>query len=544
VTGPLHFLLRGAHAGPSDYRLTRWVLLRLLGLVFLIAFVSLWVQAEGLMGSRGILPVGDYLDGVEQRPGGGVYLQVPTLFWLARGDAFLHLVCGAGTLLSLALVVGVAQLPVLLLLWALYLSLVTVGGAFLSFQWDILLLETALMAMFLAPRQQGPCPPRSESGSPRAGILLLRVLLFKLMFLSGIVKLISLDDTWWQLTALDYHYFTQPLPAWTSWYAHQLPEWFQRQSVLVMFLIELVVPFLIFGPRGLRLLASGALVLLQASIGLTGNYNFFNLLTVVLCVSLLDDAFLEMLVSRRAWSWLSTRSDPPRHAAPPAGTRPRRVWLVRRSVHGVLIAALILASSTTLVREMVRTRPPGRVEGISGSLLELGERVTGAAAPLLRVVAPFRSINGYGLFRSMTTERPEINLEVSRDGREWRELAFRWKPGDVARRPGFVQPHQPRLDWQMWFAALNPRRAGYWLERLVFRLLDGSPEVWSLLAEPDLAARPPRYLRLVYYRYEFTTPDERSERGDWWRRTRQGASPAFSLDDFRPRPPVRGASLD
>src|SRR5262245_23771836 len=182
-----------------------------------------------------------------RRAGASVWL-VPTLCWLGASDAFLHALAGAGTLLSLALLAGLAEGPVLVVLWAIYLSLVVVGQVFFSFQWDILLLETALTSTFLAT---WTLRPRLEARVPRAGLWLVRALLFKLMFLSGIVKLICLDPTWRHLTALDYHYFTQPLPVWTSWYAHHLPHGFQRMSVAVMFVIELGAPFLIFGPRRL-----------------------------------------------------------------------------------------------------------------------------------------------------------------------------------------------------------------------------------------------------------------------------------------------------
>ena len=141
---------------------------------------------------------------------------------------------------------------------------------------------------------------------------------------------------------------------------------------------------------------------------------------------------------------------------------------------------------------------------------------------VVRLVAPFRSINGYGLFRSMTTARPEIVVEVSLDGTDWREQPFRWKPGDPGRAPGFVQPHMPRLDWQMWFAALDPAGAEPWLQALMDGLLAQSPAVTRLLGEPPFDDTPPRHVRLAYYRYEFTTWDEGRETGDWWRRELMG----------------------
>ncbi len=284
--------------------LTRWLYLRLLALVCAIAFASYGVQIDGLIGSEGLLPVEQHLESIdrylEQQEAGGEASgrwQFPTLCWIAHGDPALQVLVWGGAALSLLLAAGFAQGPLLLVLWGLYLSLVVAGQTFLSFQWDILLLEALFLSSFVAPwpkglRGQKPQSPWAESPPATSGIFLLRCLLFKLMFLSGAVKLLSMDDAWWQLSALDVHYFTQPLPAWTSWYAHQLPEWFQHLSVLTMFGIELIVPFFLFLPRRFRLGAFVPLVGLQMLIAATGNYGFFNLLTTVLCIPLLDDRAL------------------------------------------------------------------------------------------------------------------------------------------------------------------------------------------------------------------------------------------------------------
>lgn len=508
---------------PGTYLVGRWLFLRLLGLVYLIAFVSLWAQVHGLVGSHGILPVADFLDRVREHLGPDRFWQVPTLLWLGDGDLALDLLCGGGVALSVALMAGVAPIPVLFLLWACYLSLTVGGQAFLSFQWDTLLLETGFCALFVAPAVWRPAPAARLPAPPRAGLWLVWLLLFKLMFLSGAVKLLCMDETWWKLTALDYHYWTQPLPTWVSWYAHQLPAWFQKLSVLVTYAIEIALPFLVFAGRiGRRLVAAGT-VFLMLMISWTGNYGFFNLLTVVLSMPLVDDA---------VWARLRAAARPAAKAAATLGGRLRGIAVA------VAVVPLIAVSALAMVSELVRTVPAG-TGGIAGAAAAAAERTVlawGEPAVLART-APLRTINGYGLFRAMTTERPEIVVEGSRDGVTWAAYEFKWKPGDPARRPRFVAPHMPRLDWQMWFGALNPRRAGPWLEGLMRGILRGSPEVLGLLGVDPFPDAPPRYVRLVYYKYRFATPAERRDEGVWWTRERLGELTA-PIAREQPRPPV------
>ena len=484
--------------GGCTYVLGRWVFLRALGLVYLIAFWSLGIQIEGLLGSRGILPATDFLAAVGRYdPGLAHWHLVPSLLWLGASDAALRGVCVLGAIAAVLLVLDVAPRSMLILLWLLYLSLVAVGQDFLSFQWDALLLEAGLLAVLLAPshwwlRPRGPSPV-----SPLA-LLLLWWLLFRLTFASGVVKLTWGDPTWRNLTALDFHYWTQPLPTWTAWYMSQLPEWFDRLSVVVLFVLELGAPLLIFGTRFTRLLACAGVLLLQGMIGATGNYTFFNLLTVVLALLLLDDATWRRLLPHRLVARLS--------ASAPAG---RPVGSLLALALGVV---LLLGSGAKFLETLAPRRSPACFDRV------------------FAWVDPLRSINGYGLFRVMTTARREIVVEGSEDGREWRAYAFRYKPGEVGRRPRFVEPHQPRLDWQMWFAALGRYEDTRWFEPFLTRLLQGSPAVLGLLANNPFPEHPPRYVRALEYEYRFTTPAERAARGAWWRRRLLGAySPVLSL---------------
>ena len=481
-----------AGSGLPERRLARWLFLRALGLVCLVAFVSLWVQVHGLVGSRGILP----LEGALQawaREGGVAWVRHPTVFWLASGDGALHAVCAAGTIAALAVALDVAALPALVLAWALYLSLAEAGQVFLHFQWDVLLLETGLVALFVVPRRgiwrrQGSAPPS------RLGIWLLWWLLFRLMLASGVVKILSNDPVWWDLTALAHHYETQPLPTTPAWWAHQLPRWVQRLCCGLMFAIELGLPFLIPWPRTGRRVAAAGFALLMLAIALTGNYGFFNLLTLALCIALVDDGVWRRVLPAR----LVERLERP---APPSGVLARAGgWLA----FPLALALLVVGALPTLRRFHI----------------ELPERAQG----LLGILAPFRSVNAYGLFADMTDERPELVLEGSADGVDWTPYEFRWKPGRLDRAPGWAQPHMPRLDWQMWFAALGPGRARGWLQGLFQRLLEGEPSVLALLADDPFPAAPPRYVRALLYRYRFTTPVERRASGDYWARELAGVA--------------------
>ena len=482
-------LLSGPDPGPSTCAIALWVFLRLVGVTFLIAFVSLWTQVHGLVGDDGILPAHDYLLMARDSLGNACYWRLPTVCWLSTDGAFLNVLFGAGVMAALLLTVGIVPIPALGILWLLYLSLCVIGQTFLSFQWDTLLLETALIAAFLAPVDWRP-KLWSLPRPPPIGLLLGRLLLFKLIFLSGVTKLLSGEPTWRDLSALDVYYETQPLPSWIGWYAHQLPEWFQRLSVANMYVIEIALPFLIFAPRRLRHVAAGGLILLQILIAASGSYCFFNLLTVTLCVLLLDDQVLRRILPRIVRGRITVG---PRK---PAVTGRQKFTRYALNTAGGVV---LLISACAFAREAGYSRLPG-------------------GSAVLSLTDPLRTINGYGLFRVMTTERFEIVIEGSDDRITWNEYEFRWKPGDLARRPRLAAPHQPRLDWQMWFAGASPERNAYWLRHLADRLLEGSKPVLDLLAENSFTHRPPRYVRFVYYRYEFTDPATKRRTGQWWAR--------------------------
>lgn len=468
-------LLWGSTTVPAPLDFTARLVLAGLGLCYLIAFASLGAQVRGLIGSDGIMPAAAMLDSARSQLGAERFWLLPSVAWLSASDAALSAYCWLGALASLGLVFGVAAGPCALLCWALYLSLCAVGSDFMNFQWDALLLEAGLVACLLAPWSW----KRGQAGgTSRGAIWLLRLLLLKLMLQSGLVKIASGDASWRDLTALTYHYWTQPLPTPLAWRFDALPPWFHKLSCLIVFAIELAAPLLILFPRRARAAGALSVVFLMVLIAATGNYGIFNLLTVVLCLSCLDDRFFRRIPK--------TRAD---IAAPKARTR---------------ALAALGALSVTL--------------GLFETLAILGAGVPAPVRMLAGAVAPLRSFNSYGLFAIMTRSRDEIAVEVSADGSEWLEWPFPYKPGDARRAPPWVAPHMPRLDWQCWFAALGEPGDSPWFGNLMFRLLEGGPSVARLMGPSPLAGGRPLYARAVRYRTAFAP----SGSGAWWTRERKG----------------------
>jgi predicted DCC family thiol-disulfide oxidoreductase YuxK len=480
-------LLWGPALQAERYALVSWVFLRLFGAIYIAAFTSLGVQILGLSGHAGIAPVDDYLQAVRQAFGNSAYRLLPTLFWVNSSDAALVAGTVAGALLGVLVVVDRWTRPALIGLFALYLSYVYAGQGFMSFQWDVLLLEVGFLAIFL-------------TGGSRIVVWLYRWLVFRYLFLAGIVKLLSGDPTWHNLTALEYHFWTQPLPTPLAWYAAQLPTWLLIGGTAATLVIELGSVFLIFLPRRLRAVAACCVLLLQSLILLTGNYNFFNLLTMLLCVFLFDDAALRRIIPR----WITSRAD---RRAP----RPRRTATLKAAV----LALIVLPVGLNRIWQT-----------LAHSDLPLLGALTGAVSPLFIV-------NPYGLFAVMTTARPEIVIEGSTDGETWREYVFRYKPGPLSRPALWNIPHQPRLDWQMWFAALGSVRDNPWVASLMLRLLEGSPSVLALFDSNPFADGPPKYIRAQLYDYRFADRRTHAATGQWWVRRPEGLYfPEVSLADF------------
>lgn len=493
----------GSHLAVPTFFWTRRIFLSALGLIYCMAFLSLWAQIEGLVGSQGILPAEKWLEAVEKRLGDDGYWRAPTIFWLGIDDGLLKIMCLAGAALSLVVVAGYFPAIVLFLLWGLYLSFATICREFLGFQWDNLLLEVGFLAIFLAPFRIRP-RLATEPYPSLIVIWLLRFVLFKVLFMSGLVKIKSGDATWANFTALNFHYETQPLPTWVGWYAHLLPEWFQQFSVGCVFFIQLAIPWLILGPGRIRTAAGLIMIGFQGLILITGNYAFFNLLTIALCLLLFEDRFF----SRMLPDWMARR-------CPPDSFRRKESVLKRGMV--ALMGVFFLAYSVT-----------AHLVPVVNKGIEIPQWVRTVS----QKIGPFRSSNPYGLFAVMTTKRPEIIIQGSHDGFFWKEYEFKWKPGDLKQAPAFVAPHQPRLDWQMWFAALGDYRRNPWFLQFMTRLLQGSPAVEELLAYNPFPEGPPKYIRPQLYEYHFTNYEERNKDGSFWRREYKGIyTPVLKLPD-------------
>ena len=465
---------------PSSYSVGTHVFLRALGVVFAVAFISAWGQVDGLVGPHGLLPAGDLFKEAKAQFGASAYWQLPSLSWLFGTGVFLRILCLLGVAGSVLLFVGIAPALSLAVLWTLYLSLCCAGQLFFDFQWDALLLETSLIAIFVAPWSLAPGWKPIEP--PPLARWLLKWLLFRLMLLSGVVKLTSGDPFWRSLKALDVHFQTQPLPTPLAWYAHALPGGLHVAACVVLFILELVVPFGLFVSRRVRHGCVMALIGLQVLIALTGNYTFFNLLTVALCLPCLDNRFWR----REA------------RGAPDPFPWPGAKRALLRGFAGLAIVITTIEGLATFTPEVAQIGP----------VLALVEAVT-----------PFRSFNNYGLFAVMTTRRPELIIEGSNDQTTWLPYEFPHKPGDLSRRPDVIAPFQPRLDWQLWFAALGRPNDNAWVLLLGEELLKGNPEVLALFAANPFPGHPPRYLRVVRYEYAFTDAKAREATGRWWRRT-------------------------
>lgn len=468
----------GKHPQPPQYDLLTWLFLRSFGLIFLVAFTSFTMQAMGLIGSQGIVPVSELIEAASKQLGAERYWYLPMVFWISSANWFIYLVCTIGILSAIALTLNFFTRTNLIILYVLYLSLIYAGQVFMSFQWDLLLVETALIAFFLVRYRT-------------LGIWLLRWLTFRFMFAAGLVKILSGDPSWWNLTALNYHLYTQPLPTPVAWYADKLPQFILSSATVITLVIELFLVFLILMPRRLRFWSAYSILLLQAGIMLTGNYNFFNITTIVLCMSLFDDAALRSFIPANLANRMMQKL--------PSG-KP-------------YLATTILAIVFTFVT-------------VSLSLIQFSARFAGYAPEALlsfnRFFAPSRIVSTYGPFAVMTKKRFEIVFEGSMDGNRWAEYEFKYKPGDIYRRPLWNIPFQPRLDWQMWFAALGPARNSPWVGRFIQRLLENSPDVTALLKKNPFENLPPTYVRALFYDYSFSSSKQKSEDGAWWDRWLEG----------------------
>jgi hypothetical protein len=456
----------------ASFLIGQWLFIKFLAITYFIAFASILVQIKGLYGKDGILPMEEIFKGINRSKLYRHFYYTPSLFWFSRSDAMLQGLAILGMLCSVAVLFGFAVPLMLFFLFIFYLSYVSTGIYFLSFQWDILLLEVGF-AGFIFSWQMPPLP---------IAVFLLWIILFRFMFSSGVVKFLTGSKEWRDLTALDYHYETQPLPNRMGYYFFQQPKWFSKASTIVVFIVELIVPFLIFTTDEIRLVVFITFVAFQLIIMLTGNYAFFNILTIALCFPLLDDKYLSWIQN-----YIHIQGEP------------------------LSLSTSILTSMTSMILIVLNFFQLTMIF----KPLPFVERV-------LSFTRPLYLINHYGLFSWMTTKRYEIILEGSDDGDAWKEYEFKWKPGDLKTPPKQVAPHQPRLDWQMWFAALGHAKQNPWFTRLIYQILEGSNVVLKLFKTNPFPEKAPKFVRAHLYEYQFTTLKEKKETGDYWKRNYLG----------------------
>ncbi|MFC4495163.1 lipase maturation factor family protein [Streptomyces ovatisporus] len=450
----------------SDYWLSRLVLQRALAGIYLVAFVSAALQFRALIGSRGLTPVPLFVRRVPFRAS-------PSLFHWRYSDRLFAVCCWAGAALAASVAAGAADAVPLWLsvlmwaaLWLLYLSVVNVGQLWYSFGWESLLLEAGFLAIFLGNARTAP---------PVLVLWLLRWLLFRVEFGAGLIKWRG-DRCWRELTCLDYHHETQPMPGPLSWFFHRLPKPLHRVEVAANHVAQLVVPFGLLLPQPVATVAAAAVIVTQLWLVLSGNFSWLNWLTIVLALAAVDS---------------SPFAAPPSYDESP-------LWFV---LLVCAVAAVMLVLSYWPARNMISRR---QQMNASFNTLHLA--------------------NTYGAFGSVTKLRHEIVIEGTDEERlteetRWKEYEFKGKPGDVRRLPRQFAPYHLRLDWQMWFAALSPGYALGWFEPFVARLLEGDPDTLRLLRHNPFPQSPPAHVRALLYRYRFTTWQERRETGDWWHRT-------------------------
>ena len=470
------------------YWLTRYVLLRLLGIIYAVAFLVAINQIVPLIGAHGLLPVDIYLKQVSEALGSDTagFLRLPSLFWFWHSDAALLTLAWVGFVLSCVVVAGFANALLLGVLWLLYMSFVHVGQEWYGYGWEFQLTETGFLAIFLCPLLDlRPFPRRAP---PFPIIVLFRWLVFRIMLGAGLIKIRG-DEVWRNATALYYHFETQPIPGPLSRWFHFLPHAVLKAGVWFNHLGELVAPWFVFWPRVARHIAGVVIILFQLSIILSGNLSFLNWLTIVPALACLDDG---------CWSRLLPQGLVRRAEAADQNAEVSRPMLTTAWVVTVVIALFSFQPAVNLLS-------PRQVMNTSYDPLNL--------------------VNTYGAFGTVGKERLNVVFEgtldeMPDDNANWKPYLYKGLPVLLDKRPPQVAPYQLRLDWQMWFAAMASHNEYPWTLNLVWKLLHNDPGAVSLFAHNPFPQKPPRYIRAVLYRYTFAKPG--NPQGLWWHRERVG----------------------
>ena len=482
------------------YWLTRFIMLRLLGAIYAVAFLIAINQIIPLIGQNGLLPVGIFIQRVGDALGSqsAGFVRLPSVFWFFHSDKSLLIVAWIGFGLSCIVVAGYANALMLVVLWFLYMSFVHLGQDWYGYGWEIQLLETGFLAIFLCPLlDMRPFPKRA---TPMPVIILFRWLVFRIMFGAGMIKWRG-DAVWRNGTALYYHFETQPLAGPLSRWFHFLPRFILKLGVWYNFLAELVAPWFIFYPRMARHIAGAVIVFLQIILVFSGNLSFLNWLTILPALACFDDSFWRRVLPRK----LVSRAERADAEAEPSKPMITTAWII-----AVLIAILSLQPVFNMLS-------PKQIMNTSFDPLDL--------------------VNTYGAFGSVGVERLNIvfegtSSEVADDQAIWKPYLYKGLPVELRKRPPQVAPYHLRLDWQMWFAAMSTPEEYPWTVNLISKLLHNDPGVVGLFAENPFPEKAPRFIRAVLYRYRFAEPGNRD--GNWWNREELGIwLPPLSLEDPR-----------
>jgi len=498
--------LFSSRQGAVDRLIPRWIVLRALGLIYCSAFVSLLFQIRGLMGPAGILPAGRYLEAVAQSFGPWTRLWfAPTLLWVGSGSHVLMAMCWAGLAASLLLTINVWPRAMLLICFACFLSFVSAAQDFSGYQSDGMLLEAGFLALFFAPPGWRPGLGHSHPPS-RASLFLLQWEWFRIYFESGLVKLLSGDQEWRHLTAMDEYYQNGPLPTWIGWYIEHLPHWFHVATAFSTLALELAIVWMLFLPRPWRIVCFLIVTPWEVAVIFTANYCFLNYLVLTLGFLLLDDRFFQRWVRRNA---------EPQDVE--AGTEGEKAAWRLVSDFGLAVSVVLLSLvgyvTTVELVSMVFGRLPLPMQPVT-------------------MLEPFRIANQYGLFAVMTRGRYEIEFQGSNDGQAWVAYPFRFKPQALDRAPGIYAPYQPRFEWNLWFASLGAWQQNPLVPRTEERLLVNGPDVLALFASNPFASGAPRQVRAVLWQYWFTSIAQKRMTGDWWTRRLIGLyAPVLERDD-------------
>jgi lipase maturation factor 1 len=492
----------------------RWLFLRALALIYFSAFYTLLRQVRGLIGPDGVLPAHQYLTAVQRAFGPLRFWFAPSLYWISSSNAAIMAICWIGLIASIAALVNAWPRLSFFVCFVCFLSFVATAGDFSGYQSDGMLLEAGFIALFFCPA--GLWPGFGANSPPsRASYFLLQWEWFRIYFESGIVKLLSGDQQWRHLTAMDEYYQNGPLPTWIGWYAQHLPHWFHVGSAAATLVMELVIVLLLFLPRPARLVCFVIVTPWEIGVILTANYTFLNYLVLSLGILLLDDGYLGWLVPERLYRRApepepveEDRSETPLSILSPTEAepvRPAKLSHLQALKFAISTVALTLIAYVTIAELILMPFPDFPLPSSPIHMLE-----------------PLRIANRYGLFAVMTRGRYEIEFQGSNDGQNWTAYPFRYKPQALNEPPGIYAPYQPRFDWNLWFASLGPWQQSNIVPSTEERLLTNSRDVLHLFAGNPFAAAPPKYVRAVLWQYWFTTMKEKHDTGNWWRRQLMG----------------------